>query len=146
MAPSPLTPISEETLPNYPEVKVDGGNHTGLKANRKNKEDQGCLFFYDRPEIKGDFLEDSFFKDARENYETAARDVRTRVGDHRDESWDLLRQESSRQNSDSQASGMTDLGNKFQVIFHVVNYTCGQLHYNKSHLRIKLLILLSFFI
>lgn len=132
MAPSPLTPITEESLPNFAEIKVrrenntsaaingNTNNTTSSSLNNRAPEDRGCLFFYDIPEVKGPFFDDSFFKDAQRNYEEAVQSILTRnhyahhnAGDSNMSTYRNMRQENGRQ--ETQASGLTEQGDNYQV-------------------------------
>lgn len=126
MAPTPLTPISEESLPNYPEMKIRHDNNNS--ASKNSGEDQGCLYFYDRPEPKGSFQEDSFFKNAQLNYEKAVEDMMSNRGTidastgapENLSAYRNLCQDGDKQ--DSRASGLTDLGQQYQVRYKIIQY------------------------
>lgn len=139
MAPSPLTPISEESLPNFAEIKVRRENTNSAAPNSNNlnnttpssakqvPEDRGCLFFYDSPEEKGPFFDDSFFKDAQRNYEEAVQNILSRnhsvlinSGDSNMSTYRNLRQENARQ--ETQASGLTEHDDKYQIVLDVHSY------------------------
>jgi len=98
MAPVSLTPLSEESLPNYP------GKKTDLK-----EEDRGCLFFYDSPQVRGSFAKDNFFRSVRSNkaFEEMLGRPKMEVSCLPDES----------------SSGMTDAGDHFQIVVDVTGYT-----------------------
>ena len=72
MAPNPLTPIAEEQL-SPPQFPTPVHETSELDVNANVKEDRGCVFFYDKPQLKGNFYDDSFFRNAQKNYEEAVK-------------------------------------------------------------------------
>jgi len=60
MEQAPKAEISEESLPNYTEIKIQtdiNGNHIPIV---RSDEDKGCLFFYDPPTLHEHLFVDSF--------------------------------------------------------------------------------------